>query len=377
MGKAAAPPAADPIGGRVMEERHRRMLIRYRELTAEMASPEVLRDSRRMARVAREAGRMEAAVQLLQELERVELDLEEARALFELDGDADLRRLAEEEMARLMPRTLELAEAADRAILPDDDEEGGILVEVRSGTGGDEASLFAADLYRMYMRYAERQGWSSEVLSLQETDLGGVREVAIAVNGEGAKRHLHLESGVHRVQRVPVTETQGRIHTSAATVAVLPEPAEVDVVLNPEDLRIDTFRSGGAGGQHVNKTESGVRITHLPTGLVAICTDERSQHKNRDKAMRVLRARVHDAAERARESAVAAERRSQVGSGDRSERIRTYNFPQGRVTDHRIGLTVYHLPQVLDGDLSEFTDALLEAERKVNLERASETQGNG
>ncbi|MCL6594988.1 MAG: peptide chain release factor 1 [Firmicutes bacterium] len=351
-----------------MEERHARVLGRFRELTARLADPALVADPQAYARLAREAAQLGEQGELAEALARAEAELEQARSLVrEAGDDRDLRALAEEEVERLSERVRSLAEALDRALLPGGESEGGVVVEIRPGTGGEEGALFAGDLLRMYTRYAERRGWTAEVLALQETDLGGVKEAVLGVSGRGVRERLHLESGVHRVQRVPATEAQGRIHTSAATVAVLPEPTEVEVEIAPEDLKIDTFRSGGAGGQHVNKTESGVRITHLPTGITAVCTDERSQHKNREKAMRVLRARVHDALAQREAAKVAEARRSQVGSGDRSERIRTYNFPQGRVTDHRIGLTLYRLEAILDGDLDELTQALMEAERQARL----------
>jgi peptide chain release factor 1 len=352
-----------------MEERHARLLARYRELTARLGDGRLIADPQAYARVAREAAQLEAAAERAASLERLEAELTQARVLAnEAGDDAELALLAQDEVARLGERIAALAAEIDQALAPSGEREGSVVVEIRPGTGGEEGALFAGDLLRMYTRYAERRGWTAEVLDLQETDLGGVKEAVLGVSGRGAAERLHLESGVHRVQRVPATETQGRIHTSAATVAVLPEPTEVEIEIAPEDLKIDTFRSGGAGGQHVNKTESGVRIIHIPTGIMAVCTDERSQHKNREKAMRVLRARVHDALASREAAKVAQARRSQVGSGDRSERIRTYNFPQGRVTDHRIGLTLYRLQAILDGDLDELTDALLEAERNARLE---------
>jgi peptide chain release factor 1 len=352
-----------------VEERHARLLARYRQLSASLVDAHLLQDPQAYARVAKEAAQLAQPAALCEELERLEAQLQDAQAVAQNpQEDEEVRALAREEMEELRRRLRDVEEAVDRALLPQGEGVSSVVVEIRPGTGGEEGALFAADLMRMYTRYAERKGWQVEVLGLQETDLGGVKEAVLAISGRGVQERLHLESGVHRVQRVPVTEAQGRIHTSAATVAVLPEPTEIEVQIRPEDLKIDTFRSGGAGGQHVNKTESGVRITHLPTGIVAVCTDERSQHKNRDKAMRVLRARVHDALTQQQQSQLAAQRRSQVGSGDRSERIRTYNFPQNRVTDHRIGLTLYRLESVLDGDLDELTDALLEAERLARLE---------
>ena len=352
-----------------MEERHERVRERYQELSARLADPDILRDPETYARLAREAAQLGDVAQLCEELHRQEEERHEVeRVAVEATDDEELRVLAEEEAGRLAEEITRLSREIDEKLLPAGGGRGSVVVEIRPGTGGEEGALFAGDLFRMYSRYAERRHWQLEVLELQETDLGGVKEAVLGISGDGVEERLHLESGVHRVQRVPSTETQGRIHTSAATVAVLPEPTDIEVVIAPDDLKIDTFRSGGAGGQHVNKTESGVRITHIPTGIVAICTDERSQHKNREKAMRVLRARIQDSASQAEHSRVAEERRAQVGSGDRSERIRTYNFPQGRVTDHRIGLTLYRLDAVMDGDLDEFTDALMEAERRALLD---------
>ena len=360
-----------------MEERHARLIDQYRELSARLADPALLSDSQAYARSARQLAKLEAPYALAAALERAERDLAEARALaVDSGGDAEMAALAAEEAKTLEGRVASLAAELDQALVPSGESEGSVVVEIRPGTGGEEGALFAGSLLRMYVRYAERRGWDLETLELQETDLGGVKEAVLGIEGQGVEERLHLESGVHRVQRVPATETQGRIHTSAATVAVLPEPTEIDVQIAPEDLKIDTFRSGGAGGQHVNKTESGVRIIHLPTGIMAICTDERSQHKNRDKAMRVLRARLHDALSAQEAQKVAQARRSQVGSGDRSERIRTYNFPQGRVTDHRIGLTLYRLEAILDGDLEELTQALMDAERNARLEEAASGHGN-
>src|SRR3954449_3282806 len=276
--------------------------------------------------------------------------------------DADMRSLAEAERATLEARSVELAQQIRVALLPKDAmDDRNVMLEIRAGTGGDEASLFAGDLFRMYERFAALQGWKVEVISASEGTMGGFKEIIAEVRGRGAFAKLKFESGVHRVQRVPDTETQGRIHTSAATVAVLPEVEEVDIKINDSDLKIDTMRSGGAGGQHVNKTESAIRITHLPSGIAIVVQEERSQHKNRAKAMATLRARLYDAEKQKLDSERAAARRGQVGSGDRSERIRTYNFPQGRVSDHRINLTLYKLPQILDGEaLGEIIDALVQ-----------------
>ena len=355
-----------------MEERHARLIGQYRELSARLADPALFGEPQAFARLARQVSQLEAPYAIAARLEAAERELAEAQALIQDPGaDADIQALARDEAVDLGRRIAALTAELDQALVPSGESDGSVVLEIRPGTGGEEGALFAAVLVRMYSHYAERRGWDVETLELQETDLGGVKEAVLGISGRGVEERLHLESGVHRVQRVPATETQGRIHTSAATVAVLPEPTEIEIDIAPEDLKIDTFRSGGAGGQHVNKTESGVRIQHIPTGIMAICTDERSQHKNRDKAMRVLRARVHDALASKEAQKVAQERRAQVGSGDRSERIRTYNFPQGRVTDHRIGLTLYRLEAVLDGDLDELTQALMDAERNVRLEASA------
>ena len=352
-----------------MEERHQRLIGQYRDLRERLADPALFAEPRAFAALARQVAELEGAYAIAERLERAEGELADALALADDPTvEAEMATLARDEAAALKAQVERLGHDLDQALVPSGETAGSVVIEIRPGTGGEEGALFAAALLRMYSRYAERRGWNLEVLELQETDLGGVKEAVLGVAGTGVEERLHLESGVHRVQRVPATETQGRIHTSAATVAVLPEPREVDVAIAPDDLKIDTFRSGGAGGQHVNKTESGVRIIHLPTGIMAICTDERSQHKNRDKAMRVLRARLHDALASEAAEKLAKERRSQVGSGDRSERIRTYNFPQGRVTDHRIGLTLYRLDAVMDGDLDELTQALMDAERNARLE---------
>ncbi len=341
-----------------MLERLQEIEARYRELEGELLSPRVWSDPELAARLGRERAELEPVVTAY----RHRRELEAQRSALEpllADSDATLRAMAEEERAAL-DAALEASQAEiKRLLLPSDPVDGkNVIVEVRSGAGGEEAALFAQELWRMYVRYAERRGWRWEELSLSATELGGVREVVFAIAGRGAFSRLKYESGVHRVQRVPATESQGRIHTSTATVAVLPEAEEVDVVIQPEDLKVDTFRSGGAGGQHVNKTESAVRITHLPTQMVVICQDERSQLKNRERAMRVLRARLLDHYARKAAEEQAHARRSQVGTGDRSERIRTYNFPQGRVTDHRVGFTTHRLAQVLDGDLDEIIDAV-------------------
>ena len=291
----------------------------------------------------------------------------------ELLHDPDLRELAQEEFAAARAECERLERELTLLLLPKDpNDHRNVILEIRSGVGGEESALFAGTLLRMYTMYAQSRGWRCETVNLSETELGGVKECSVLIEGEGAFSRLKFESGVHRVQRVPETESGGHIHTSAATVAVLPEAEEVDVEIDPKDLQIDTYRSSGAGGQHVNKTESAIRITHLPTGLVVECQDERSQYKNKDKAMKVLRSRLYERELARREEAEAASRRSQVGSGDRSERIRTYNFPQGRVTDHRIGLTLYKIDAILDGGLDELIDALVTADQAEKLRRGGE-----
>jgi peptide chain release factor 1 len=293
--------------------------------------------------------------------------LAEARELAETE-DEEMRELAREEIQRLEPRIEPMERDLRLLLLPRDrNDEKSVLIEIRAGTGGEEAALFAADLNRMYARFAERQGWRTEILSANETGIGGFKEIVFQINGQGAYSKLKFESGTHRVQRVPVTEASGRIHTSAATVAVLPEAEEVDVEIRTEDLKIDTYRASGAGGQYVNMTDSAVRITHLPTGIVVTCQDERSQLKNRVKALQMLRTRIYDILLQRQQAETAAERKGQIGTGDRSERIRTYNYPQNRLTDHRIGFTLYKLDQVLDGDLYELIDALTVAEQTERL----------
>ncbi len=346
------------MSGRGFADRLDSILARHEELEALMSEA----GGADYAELAREYAELGPVVEKIRAYRRA---LAEKGELEELLADAatepEMRKLAEEELAALDERLPELEKAVRLALLPRDaaDEKSAIL-EIRAGTGGEEAALFVADLLRMYQRYAQLHGWRFEILSASETELGGFKEVTALVAGRGAYARLKYEAGVHRVQRVPVTESGGRIHTSAATVAVLPEAEEVDVAIEDRDLRIDVYRASGAGGQHVNRTESAVRITHLPTGITVAIQDEKSQHRNRAKAMQILRARLYDLERRQREEARAADRRAQVGTGDRSERIRTYNFPQGRVTDHRIGLTLYKLDQVLAGEaLDEIIEPLI------------------
>ena len=341
------------------------LLQRHEELAHRLSEPDVLADSAKLRELSVAFARLDEVVQAYHVWKDAEAALEGAR---ELVGDPDLGELARAEVAQLGPEVTRLYEELRLALVPrDPTDDGNAILEIRAGTGGEEAALFGGDLLRMYQRYAAAQGWQFEMISLSETDIGGVKEAVCLVSGREVFGHCKFESGVHRVQRVPQTESGGRIHTSAATVAVLPEGGPVDVTVEPGDLRIDTFRAGGAGGQHVNKTESAVRITHLATGIVAVCQDEKSQIKNREKAMRVLMARLRDHFVGQQTAATESARRAQVGSGDRSERIRTYNFPQGRVTDHRINLTVYALPDVLQGRCELLIKPLREHERMQQL----------
>ena len=344
---------------------------KYRELESLISDPAVLADMAKWQKLSREHAQLAPVVEKYREYKKVCEGLLEAKAIFDDNPDADMRRLAEDEIAELRPRLEALERELPILLLPKDPNDAkNVIVEIRGGVGGEEAALFAGDLFRMYARYAERRGWRVDVIDKNATEIGGFKEISFSVDGAGAYSFLKYESGTHRVQRVPVTESSGRIHTSAVTVAVLPEAEEVEVEIAPADLRIDTYCASGAGGQYVNRTETAIRITHLPTGIVVQCQDEKSQLKNKEKAMRVLRARILEAAREEQAATVAADRKSQVGSGDRSERIRTYNFPQGRVTDHRIGLTLHKLAAVLDGDLDELLAALITADQAEKLRQA-------
>ncbi|HJB60921.1 MAG TPA: peptide chain release factor 1 [Candidatus Ruminococcus gallistercoris] len=347
---------------------------RYEELNLKLYDPTVAADREQYAALMKEHKEITPIVEHYRALKKAEADAAGAQQLLDdPDSDKELRQMAAEELSAAREDAARIAEELKILLLPrDPNDERSVIVEIRGGAGGEEAALFAYNLYRMYTMYAEKRGWKTEIVSLNETELGGFKEVSFTIDGDGAYSRLKFESGVHRVQRVPETETQGRIHTSTATVAVLPEADEVELELDPKDLQIDTFRSSGAGGQHINKTSSAIRVTHLPTGTVVECQDERSQYKNKDKALRVLRARLLDAKVAEQNAEIAANRRSQVGTGDRSERIRTYNYPQLRVTDHRIGLTLYRLADILNGDLDEIIDALIAADRAEKLRESME-----
>ncbi|PYU32846.1 MAG: peptide chain release factor 1 [Acidobacteria bacterium] len=350
-----------------MFEKLEQIESRYDELTQQLSSPEVLADSARYQKLARTHGELSEIVEKYREWKQIEKHLRGAQQMLIEAEDAEMKQLAHEEERQLLARKEVVERELRRLLLPrDPNDEKNVILEIRAGTGGDEAALFAAELFRMYSRYAESQGWRVEVLESSPSSLGGLKEVVASIQGQKVYSKLKYESGPHRVQRVPATEQQGRIHTSAATVAVLPEADEIDIKIDPKDIRIDTFCSSGPGGQSVNTTYSAVRITHLPTGLVVSQQDEKSQIKNKAKAMRVLRARLYEMEQEKQHQQIAAERRGQIKSGDRSEKIRTYNFPQNRVTDHRIGLTLHQLTDVMDGKLDPFVDALVthyEAER--------------
>lgn len=348
-----------------MLDRLQGIVLRFEEIEGQLSAPETYGNPALVARLNREQRELTPIVEAYHGYRQRQRDLEEAK---EMLSDPDLRDMAKEEMEAAAQDLSRLEEELRLLLLPaDPDNDKSVIIEIRAGVGGEEAALFAHSLRRMYMMYAEKQGFSVEIANLNETELGGIKEISFLLEGTGAFAKMKYESGVHRVQRVPETESGGRIHTSTCTVAVLPQVDEVEFELDPGDLKIDTFRSSGAGGQHVNKTESAIRITHLPTGTVVECQDQRSQHKNKDRAMQILRSRLYEQKREAQERAVAGERRSQVGSGMRNERIRTYNFPQGRLTDHRIGLTLYKLDQVMDGDLEEIISALTMAEQAERL----------
>ena len=334
---------------------------RFLEINDQLSLPEVVSDNEKFKNLMKEHKTLTPIVETFRAYCAAESSMNEAKEMLDAGGlDKDFKELCEEEYTESKQKCEELTEELKILLLPrDPNDDRNVIIEIRGGAGGDEAALFAANLYRMYTMYAESKRWKSEVINLNETELGGIKEISFMIEGDGAYSRFKYESGVHRVQRVPDTEASGRIHTSTVTVAVLPEADDVEIDINPADLQIDTYRSGGAGGQHVNKTESAIRITHLPTGVVVECQDERSQHKNKEKALKVLRSRLYEAMQKEQTDAIAGERKQQVGTGDRSERIRTYNYPQGRVTDHRINLTLYKIEQILNGDLDEVIDSLI------------------
>lgn len=351
-----------------MLEKLRTIEERYLEIEKELSDPRIYSDAKTAARLSKEQKELLPLVECYRSYKKAQEDENAARELLSGKLEEDFRGMVQEELDDARRRAAELEEKLKVLLLPrDPNDSKNVIVEIRGGAGGEEAALFAASLFRMYSMYAERRRWKIEVTSVNETELGGIKEVNFIIEGDGAYSRLKFESGVHRVQRVPETETSGRIHTSTVTVAVLPEAEEVELDINPGDLQIDTFRSSGAGGQHVNKTESAIRVTHLPTGLVVECQDERSQLKNKERALKILRSKLLENMRREQTDAIAAERKSQVGTGDRSERIRTYNFPQGRVTDHRIGLTLYKIENIMNGDLDEIIDALTISDQAARL----------
>ena len=356
-----------------MFERLKLLKNQYEQICARMEMPETYLDAALYAKYEKEKRELQPLAESYASYEKACRDMEDAQALM---GDAEMRELAQEEFAFAKSEKERLEHEIKILLLPKDpNDDKNIIMEIRGGVGGEEGMLFAADLFRMYSMYAESKGWKIEVANINETELGGIKEISFMINGAGAYSRLKFEAGGHRVQRVPVTESGGRIHTSAATVAVLPEVADVDFRIDQKDLKIDTFRSSGAGGQHVNKTESAIRITHLPTGLVVECQDERSQYKNKDRAMQILRSKLYEAEQAKKNEALASERRSQIGSGDRSERIRTYNFPQNRVTDHRLSGDIknFNIQNIINGDLDELIDCLVTADQAAKLQEQAES----
>lgn len=349
------------------------ILQRYNEITDKLNDMEVVSDQNQLKALMKEQKGLTPLVEKINEYKTTVNGIDEAKEMLSGKLDRDFREMVQEELTTLTSDRERIEEELKILLLPKDpNDEKGVIIEIRGGAGGEEAALFAYNLYRMYTMYAETKHWKTEIININETELGGIKEVSFMIDGAGAYSRLKFESGVHRVQRVPETESSGRIHTSTVTVAVLPEVEDVEVEINPSDLQIDTFRASGAGGQHVNKTESAIRITHLPTGIVVECQDERSQHKNRDKAMKVLRSKLYEASLAEQTDAIAKERKSQVGTGDRSERIRTYNYPQGRISDHRIGLTLYKLEAFLNGALDEMIDALITSDQAEKLKQGTE-----
>lgn len=348
---------------------------RYEEISHKLSDPDVINNQDEYRRFMKEYSDLEEIVQKYREYKKVTIEVDEVRELLNETLDKDFRDMVQSEFEEAQEKLVNIKKQLRLMLVPKDpNDDKNVIVEIRGGAGGEEAALFAGVLFRALTRYAERKRWKTEILDSNPTELGGFKEVVFSIEGKGAYSRLKFESGVHRVQRIPSTESSGRIHTSTITLAVLPEAEEVDVEVNTNDLRIDTYRASGAGGQHVNKTDSAIRITHIPSGIVVCCQDERSQHKNKDKAMKVLRSKLFDAAQQQANSEQAQDRKSQVGTGDRSERIRTYNYPQGRVTDHRINLTLYKLEQVLEGDYDELIDALITTEQSEKLGSGAEDE---
>ena len=357
-----------------MFDRLKAVEAKYMEISEKLMDPSIVTDQNQFKKLMKESKGLLPVVEKFREYEKMKADMEDAKALLDAGGlDKDFREMVEEEFNSSREKLEGIGNELKVILLPrDPNDDKNVIMEIRGGVGGEEATLFAGVLTRMYTMYSEARRWKVEIINANETELGGYKEISFMIEGDGAYSRLKYESGVHRVQRVPETESSGRIHTSAVTVAVLPEAEDVEFEINPTDLQIDTFRSSGAGGQHVNTTDSAIRITHLPTGTIVECQDERSQHKNKDKAMKVLRSRIYDNMQREQSAKIAGDRKTQVGSGDRSERIRTYNYSQSRVSDHRIGLTLYKLEQILNGDLDEVIDALITADRAEKLQASGE-----
>ena len=350
------------------------ILIRYEELMLELGSPDITNDPNRFRQLMKDQAEMTPVVEAYTKYKQAKQDLEDSLVMLEEESDEEMRQMLKDEMSDAKERIADLENQLKVLLLPKDpNDDKNVFVEIRAGAGGDEAALFAAELYRLYNRYAERRHWKTELVSVNENGIGGFKEVVFMINGQGAYSRLKYESGVHRVQRVPETESGGRIHTSTATVAIMPEAEEVDVQIDMNDCRFDVFRASGNGGQCVNTTDSAVRLTHIPTGIVISCQDEKSQLKNKDKALKVLRSRLYDLELKKKQDSEAEARRSQIGTGDRSEKIRTYNFPQGRVTEHRIKLTLYKIDTIMDGDIDEIIDSLIAADQAAKLAKLGET----
>lgn len=350
------------------------ILIRYEELMLELGSPDITNDPNRFRQLMKDQAEMTPVVEAYTKYKQAKQDLEDSLVMLEEESDEEMRQMLKDEMYHAKERIADLENQLKVLLLPKDpNDDKNVFVEIRAGAGGDEAALFAAELYRLYNRYAERRHWKTELVSVNENGIGGFKEVVFMINGQGAYSRLKYESGVHRVQRVPETESGGRIHTSTATVAIMPEAEEVDVQIDMNDCRFDVFRASGNGGQCVNTTDSAVRLTHIPTGIVISCQDEKSQLKNKDKALKVLRSRLYDLELKKKQDSEAEARRSQIGTGDRSEKIRTYNFPQGRVTEHRIKLTLYKIDTIMDGDIDEIIDSLIAADQAAKLAKLGET----